>query len=626
MEALSGAASGIAVVSLTIQLIQSIALIREFIKDVKGASKELQRLVGKLELLKALLEDARKVLEQQSSLQKMHFPTPSMAVFRCLQDCEKSIEPLVDIVKKLSLPQSQSSSSTARLKNEIKLGLKAKDISTLETRIQHDIDLLTNSLSINQSGILTNLLPVILRNQETMLNNNNAPFVASVKCSDLGIPATTLDTASSFAPSHTRYSQQTILVRSAFERLRLYRRKVIRYQDQRIEDSEGNVKSYKRDILWTANEVSTAWAFLGFGMTFTQQQPYGSIIPGLRTYPVIKFDQEIFEIMREGSVEQLQRRISSGALHPFSRGTAGDYSLLHYAAVYHRPDICRLILGYGVKPEVTSHHQSPLSMALTSYSSRTSPANAIDTYRCFLDDDDLVDELKRSDGYHLGDDRSSSFTADEAQWLWQKSSELSVGEDLRSNQRVIIRRFWSITAHTDYGLHLKLQLPIVQMDKDILSDIQYGSCQILQDLFWICNDVMQSYILGAWFLQWLTSLHLDPEICVASELANLEKWISLDEKRIVFERDWEQKWILGFEWVFDHEAPGYSLVSQYTNLVVEYYWGTRWPFHESWYARNRKWSDRSAHFSRGMAAKERKERARLGQKQPRSRMPGAWKW
>lgn len=266
-------------------------------------------------------------------------------------------------------------------------------------------------------------------------------------------------------------------------------------------------------------------------------------------------------------------------------------------------------------------------MALTSYSSRTSPANAIDTYRCFLDDDDLVDELKRSDGYNLGNDRSSSFTADEAQWLWQKSSELSVGEDLRSNQRVIIRRFWSIIASTDYGLHLKLQLPIVQMDKDILSDIQHGSCQILRDIFWICLDVMDSYILGAWFLQWLTSLHLDPEICVASELANLEKCIRFDNKRIVFERDWEQKWILGFERVFDHEAPGYSLLSEYPTLVVESYWrNNEWPFYEWVYEAERQWDDRSAHFSRRMVAKERKECARLGQKRPRSRMPGTWKW
>ncbi|CAN9463067.1 unnamed protein product [Alternaria alternata] len=308
MEALSGAASGIAVVSLTIQLIQSVALIREFIKDVKGASKELHRLVGKLELLNALLEDARKVLEQQSSLLGMYFPAPSTAIYKCLQDCEKSIEPLVDIVKKLSLPQSQSSSSTARLKSEIKLGLKTKEIITLETRIQHDIDLLTNSFSINQSGIF--------------------PPVASVVCSNLGPPATTLDAVSSVAPSSVRYAQQIVSVRSAFERLGVYRRKVTRYQDQRIRDLKGNVKSYKRDILWTAEEISALWAFSGFGLTFTQQYPYGGIFPSLKTYPVGRLSSEIREIITYGSVQQFQEEVSSGAVHPFMREVNG-WSLLH---------------------------------------------------------------------------------------------------------------------------------------------------------------------------------------------------------------------------------------------------------------------------------------------------------
>ncbi|CAN9431128.1 unnamed protein product [Alternaria alternata] len=252
MEALSGAASGIAVVSLTIQLIQSVALIREFIKDVKGASKELHRLVGKLELLNALLEDARKVLEQQSSLLGMYFPAPSTAIYKCLQDCEKSIEPLVDIVKKLSLPQSQSSSSTARLKNAV----------------------------------------------------------------------------SSVAPSSVRYAQQIVSVRSAFERLGVYRRKVTRYQDQRIRDLKGNVKSYKRDILWTAEEISALWAFSGFGLTFTQQYPYGGIFPSLKTYPVGRLSSEIREIITYGSVQQFQEEVSSGAVHPFMREVNG-WSLLH---------------------------------------------------------------------------------------------------------------------------------------------------------------------------------------------------------------------------------------------------------------------------------------------------------
>lgn len=174
-----------------------------------------------------------------------------------------------------------------------------------------------------------NLFPILLRNQETMLKSNSSPPVASVQCSDLGPTAKALDTVSSFASSPVRYSQQTILVRSAFERLGLYRRKVMRYQDQVVKDSEGNVESYNRDILWTADEVSTAWAFLGFGLTFTQQQPYGSIFPSLRTYPVVhKISSDMMDLIFFGSVQQLQERISSGALHPFLR-EAGGASLLH---------------------------------------------------------------------------------------------------------------------------------------------------------------------------------------------------------------------------------------------------------------------------------------------------------
>jgi len=97
------------------------------------------------------------------------------------------------------------------------------------------------------------------------------------------------------------------------------------------------------------------------------------------------------------------------------------------------------------------------------------------------------------------------------------------------------------------------------------------------------------------------------------------------DMRIVFERNWDQKWILGLEWVFDHQTPGYSLLSEYTVLVVEDTWGrTEWPVYGSGY-----WSapgTPSAQFKRRMAVKERKERARLGRKQPRSRIPGAWKW
>lgn len=173
-----------------------------------------------------------------------------------------------------------------------------------------------------------NVFPILLRNQDKMLKSNDNLPGASVLCSDLGPTVRTLDTVSAFASSPVQYSQQTILVRSAFERLGLYRHKVIRYQDQRIEDSEGNFKSYKRDILWTADEVSAVWKFLGFGMTFTQQHPYGNIFPSLRTYPVGYMNDELWQTFEHRSVREIQEKFSSGALHPFFQTPIG-YSLLH---------------------------------------------------------------------------------------------------------------------------------------------------------------------------------------------------------------------------------------------------------------------------------------------------------
>jgi hypothetical protein len=173
-----------------------------------------------------------------------------------------------------------------------------------------------------------NLLPVLLQNQEKMLNSNNNPAIASLSCSGLGLTATTLDTVSSVAPSSVRYTQHIVSVRSAFERLGVYRRKVTRYQDQRIQDLKGNVKTYTRDILSTAEEISALLAFSGFGLTFTQQYPYGGIFPSLKTYPVGRLSSEIREIMTCGSVQQFQEEVSSGTVHPFMRDVSG-WSLLH---------------------------------------------------------------------------------------------------------------------------------------------------------------------------------------------------------------------------------------------------------------------------------------------------------
>jgi DNA repair exonuclease SbcCD ATPase subunit len=154
MEVLSGVASGMAVASLSIQLVDSISTIKTFIHNVKDAPKELERLVDLLERLEALLEDVRALMERQTSLQAQHFPKPSMTIFKCLKSSEKTLEPLQAIVERCTPSKSKTGGGIDKLKSGLKISLKAKDIKDLEARIEREINFLHASLGANCGAIL----------------------------------------------------------------------------------------------------------------------------------------------------------------------------------------------------------------------------------------------------------------------------------------------------------------------------------------------------------------------------------------------------------------------------------------------------------------------------------------
>jgi hypothetical protein len=154
MEALSGVASGMAVASLSIQLLQSVGTIKAFIRDVKGASKELARLVALLDRLNALLEDVRDAMERQTSLQGQHFPAPPQTVFDALKGCEESLKSLQLVIKKYTKTSNSNASTVMKLKDDIKFSFKAKDIAGFEIRTERGIDTLHTALGLNSARIL----------------------------------------------------------------------------------------------------------------------------------------------------------------------------------------------------------------------------------------------------------------------------------------------------------------------------------------------------------------------------------------------------------------------------------------------------------------------------------------
>jgi len=154
MEVLSVAASGMAVVSLSLQLLNTIGTVKTFIRDVKGASKELERMADLLDRLHALLENVRDVIKRQTSLQSQHFPAPSPMIFDALKSCENSLEPLVATVEKHKKSQVGSVSAVVKWKDDIKFAFETKDIAEFEVRIQRDIDYLHAALTVNSTSIL----------------------------------------------------------------------------------------------------------------------------------------------------------------------------------------------------------------------------------------------------------------------------------------------------------------------------------------------------------------------------------------------------------------------------------------------------------------------------------------
>jgi hypothetical protein len=148
------AASAIGIVSLSLQLIETIKKTKNFICDIKDAPKELSRLGDLLERLGALIKDIAAAMEKQKSLPDQHAPAPSTSVFHSLKACEKSLEPLLEIVNKYQGSRVQGNSTMARLKSDIRLGLKTKDVLEFETHVQQEMNYLQIALLTNVTNIV----------------------------------------------------------------------------------------------------------------------------------------------------------------------------------------------------------------------------------------------------------------------------------------------------------------------------------------------------------------------------------------------------------------------------------------------------------------------------------------
>jgi len=148
MDGFSAAASGIAVVSLAIQLVDSVREIRRFLRDVSEAPKELRRLIDLLEQLEHILENVGALVERQQQGAAQTDLDLSDSILRAMRTCESKLKMLEDVVE-AARKSGNATNKASRKFSDFRLACKKRDIEEFERQLHDAISLLNMAMTAN---------------------------------------------------------------------------------------------------------------------------------------------------------------------------------------------------------------------------------------------------------------------------------------------------------------------------------------------------------------------------------------------------------------------------------------------------------------------------------------------
>jgi hypothetical protein len=138
MDGLSEAASGIAVVSLAIQLVDSVREIRRFFRTLKDAPEELGRLLDLLEHMELMLEHIGKLVDRDGDI--------SPSVLKAIQTCDNALKELDALIQKAK----GNSSTQSRLKRSLgffRLACKKEEVEEIENQLDRAVNHLNMAMT-----------------------------------------------------------------------------------------------------------------------------------------------------------------------------------------------------------------------------------------------------------------------------------------------------------------------------------------------------------------------------------------------------------------------------------------------------------------------------------------------
>ena len=129
---MDGVASAFAVVSLAVQLVDTVQEIRDFLRSVQNAPNELIKLVETLEQLHGTLNQVKHLLEQQYSI--LRLPGSPVFMESALQNCNRKISTLEKAVNEAKVSLARQS-RMMRTWTAMKLVSKKEEIREMQSQL-----------------------------------------------------------------------------------------------------------------------------------------------------------------------------------------------------------------------------------------------------------------------------------------------------------------------------------------------------------------------------------------------------------------------------------------------------------------------------------------------------------
>ena len=355
MDGLSAAASGIAVVSLAIQVVNSIREIQRFLRSVSDAPKELRRLINLLEQLELILENIGILIKEQRKQSGDIDIDMSPDVWRAIKTCEDKVGMLKSTIKTVRR-ETRATNKTTKALESFRLACKKKDIEEFESQLQSTLSLLNLAMTANLTLNIPSLSCLHLLKISSAVNFENMKKLISEVLASKQItttvtkePALLLHTS---LPTPNNPSRYCDLVGDEDGQERLSRRigthnsrrgsvailyygllgKAFVKRKTQSTKLGCNGKLFIESCSKCETTLVFMASFLSTCVEFQYVSTFGSIQRSLRTYPLLPYDHPIWDMCGDGDLKGMQTILGERRVSPFSVDSGG-WTLLHVSFI-----------------------------------------------------------------------------------------------------------------------------------------------------------------------------------------------------------------------------------------------------------------------------------------------------